>query len=146
MEKREYKRDKRSPTPKNPTVSKVMSSIKAKNTTPETFFRKTLYSHGIRGYRIHYKTLPGKPDIIFTKNKFAIFINGCFWHSCPYCELPLPKTNIDFWKEKFAKNKLRDEIKTKQLEHLGWKVLTIWECQIKSDITNILALVKKILK
>lgn len=97
MDKKEYIRDKRSPKPKNAAVSKVMSANKAKNTKPEMLFRKALWAEGIRGYRCNYKNAPGRPDIAFPKKKIAIFVNGCFWHGCPYCKMPLPKNNTEFW-------------------------------------------------
>jgi len=131
-----YVRDKRSPKPKNETVSRVMSANKAKNTLPEVIFRKKLWNAGMRGYRLNYKKIPGRPDIVFVSKKMAIFIHGCFWHRCPYCNLSNPKNNITFWKTKFEKNKQRDKKKTRELKHLGWIVLTIWECQIKKNISN----------
>ena len=100
----EYKRDKRSPTPKSETVSKVMSANKAKHTKPELILRKALWANGLMGYRNNYKKLPGRVDIAFTVKKLAIFVNGCFWHRCPKCNYPMPKTNEDFWENKFSKN------------------------------------------
>ncbi len=111
-----------------------MSSNKAKNTKPELKLRKALYADGIRGYRLNWKKVPGKPDIAFPGRKIGIFINGCYWHRCPYCELSLPKTNTDFWKKKFEKNIKRDKKKEKELLDLGWTVLVFWECKIKTNI------------
>ena len=73
------------------------------------------------------------PDIAFPKKKVAIFINGCFWHRCPYCNPSVPKTNFKFWKDKFDKNVKRDLAKVHSLENMGWFALTIWECQLKED-------------
>jgi DNA mismatch endonuclease (patch repair protein) len=131
---RKFIRDGRSPVPEYEITSWVMSANKGKNTKPEIVFRKYLFSHGLRGYRIHWKKIPGRPDIVFTKKKVAIFINGCFWHRCPTCNLPLPKTNTGFWSQKFSRNQTRDKLKIEALENLGWKVLVIWECEIKRDI------------
>ena len=111
--KKTYIRDKRSPVPLNANVSRVMSSNKAKNTKPELRLRKALYAGGVRGYRINWKKVPGKPDIAFPGRKISIFINGCYWHRCPYCKLSLPKTNTEFWKEKFS-----DEIYELEYEKL----------------------------
>jgi DNA mismatch endonuclease (patch repair protein) len=133
MRKTHYSRDYRSPTPSSEVTSRVMSSIRGKNTQPEIIIRKMLFNNGFRGYRIHYKKIPGRPDIVFIKKKLAIFINGCFWHRCPYCRLPLPKSNIEFWKNKLNYNVKRDYSKIKDLEELGWKTLTIWECEIKKN-------------
>lgn len=129
-EVKKYVRDKRSPKPKNKNVSKVMSANKAKNTKPEVQLRKLLWVEGLRGYRTNYKKAPGRPDIAFPTKKVAIFIHGCFWHRCPICKLPMPKTNQAFWANKFNANKKRDKLKERTLKKLGWKVTTIWECEL----------------
>src|SRR5688572_12008011 len=108
MKTRDYIRDKRSPKPKSETVSRVMSANKAKNSKPEVHLRKALWNQGAKGYRLHYKKVPGRPDICYVSKKVAIFVNGCFWHRCPHCNYQLPKTNTEFWKEKFGKNVNRD--------------------------------------
>ena len=140
--KKTYIRDKRSPVPFNENVSRVMSSNKAKNTKPELRLRKALYADGIRGYRLNWKKVPGRPDIAFPGRKISIFINGCYWHRCPHCELPLPKTNTEFWKEKFDKNIKRDKKKEKELLDLGWTVLVFWECKIKTNIKDCINKIK----
>ena len=127
-------RDGRAPIPKDPKVSYTMSRIKGKNTKPELQIRKALWRKGIRGYRLHPKTVPGKPDIAFIGKKKAIFIHGCYWHACPLCKPQKPKTHSVFWNEKFKKNKERDQRKEKELKEAGWTVLTIWECQLKQDL------------
>ena len=104
-----YSRDKRSPTPSSESTSKVMSANKAKDTKPEIKLRKILWKEGIRGYRLNWKKAPGRPDIAFPGRKIAIFINGCYWHRCPKCDLPLPKSNVQFWKDKFDNNIARDK-------------------------------------
>jgi|TARA_B100001996_G_scaffold160102_1_gene122085 DNA mismatch endonuclease (patch repair protein) len=119
-----------------------MSSNKAKNTKPELRLRKALYADGVRGYRLNWKKVPGKPDIAFPGRKISIFINGCYWHRCPHCELPLPKTNTEFWKEKFDKNIKRDKKKEKELLDLGWTVLVFWECKIKTNIKDCINKIK----
>jgi DNA mismatch endonuclease, patch repair protein len=136
MKRKTYIRDKRSPKPKNELVSKTMSAIKAKNTTPEMFLRKELWKNGVRGFRLHWKNVPGKPDIAFIKYKLAVFVNGCYWHRCPKCELPLPKHNSKFWAEKFDRNADRDKRKIKLLKDQGWKVIVIWECDIKKNVIH----------
>lgn len=130
----DYIRDGRAPIPKNENISKVMSANKAKNTKPEMTFRKALWNKGIRGYRLHWKNIPGRPDIVFVSKKIAIFVNGCYWHRCPYCHPSMPKSNTEFWHNKFKKNIERDKKKIQELEKLGWKVITIWECQIKKEL------------
>ena len=140
-----YSRDKRSPKPLSESTSKVMSANKAKNTKPEILLRKALWEEGVRGYRLNWKKAPGRPDIAFPGKKIAIFINGCYWHRCPKCDLPLPKSNVQFWKDKFDKNITRDKKKNKELLDLGWHVLVFWECDIKTDIFNCSKTIKEIL-
>jgi len=130
MTKKIYIRDGRAPVPKSEVTSRVMSANKAKNTKPEVILRRALWANGLRGYRCNYKKAPGRPDIAFPKKKIAIFVNGCFWHRCPHCKLPLPKSNQDFWKTKFEANKKRDREKVTLLGKEGWKVFIIWECEI----------------
>lgn len=127
---KQYKRDKRSPTPSSAAASKTMSAIRSKNTNPEVTFRKLLWEKGIRGYRLH-SNIPGRPDIVFPKRKIAIFIHGCYWHRCPKCSLPIPKSNTKFWAEKFKKNVARDTLKNEALKNAGWSVIVIWECDLK---------------
>ncbi|MGF7072338.1 very short patch repair endonuclease [Mucilaginibacter sp. 3215] len=131
---KQYSRDKRSPVPVSGTASKVMSSIKGKNTKPELLFRKALWRSGLKGYRLHWK-VEGRPDIAFPGRKLAIFIHGCYWHRCPICNLSKPKANSTFWSDKFEKNVERDGRKTSALERDGWTVMTFWECEIKKDIS-----------
>jgi len=108
-----------------------MSNIRGKNTGPELKLRKLLWSHGIRGYRIHYN-LPGKPDIVFTKKKIAIFIDGCFWHKCPVC-FQEPETRKEFWMKKIQSNIDRDKKVNEQLQEDGWTLIRIWEHEIRKD-------------
>ena len=133
-EEREYNRDGRSPIPESETISHVMSANRGKDTKPELMLRKTLYRNGLSGYRLHWKKAPGHPDICYPGKKLAIFVNGCFWHRCPHCNPPMPKTNVGFWGRKFRKNVERDRRKINELEEMGWIVLVFWECQIKNDL------------
>jgi DNA mismatch endonuclease (patch repair protein) len=128
-----YIRDKRSPTPKSASVSRVMSANKAKDTKPELALRKLLWLSGARGYRLNWKKVPGRPDIVYPGKKLAIFVHGCFWHRCPICTTSLPKHNTEFWRNKFDRNVARDHAKNMQLEELGWNVITVWECQLKKE-------------
>lgn len=118
--------------------SNVMGKIKSTNTKPELLLRKFLFSKGLR-YRINYKKLPGKPDIVFPKYKTVIFVNGCFWHGHENCKIAhLPKTNIEFWKDKINKNINRDNNNIQDNILLGWKVLIFWECEIiKNNMDDI---------
>lgn len=111
----------------------IMSRIKGKNTKPEEIVRKYLFSKGFR-YRKNDKRLPGTPDIVLPKYKTVIFVNGCFWHGHEGCKYFVwPKDNADFWKEKIESNIMRDIRKNKELVDRGWRVITIWECEIKHD-------------
>lgn len=108
-----------------------MSRIKNRDTKPELIVRSLLHRMGYR-FRLHRKDLPGKPDIVLPKYKTVIFVHGCFWHRHPRCKFAYtPKSRLDFWLEKFQKNVHRDAKIKRQLEKLGWHVITIWECQTK---------------
>ena len=143
--KKTYLRDGRAPIPKSEITSKVMSANKGKNTKPELLLRKALWHNGIKGYRLHWKKVPGKPDIAFPGKKIAIFVNGCFWHRCPICNPSMPKSNTKFWTEKFNKNIERDKKKIQELEELDWRVLTIWECELKKNLDHQVRKVKNLL-
>jgi DNA mismatch endonuclease, patch repair protein len=125
------------------TISKekralVMSRIGSKNTKPEILLRSELFKKGLR-YRVHVKKLPGRPDIVFTKYKLAIFIHGCFWHLHQDCrEGRLPKTNLDYWKPKLLKNVQRDKDHEQELKNMGWAVIAFWECEIETDIHEVI--------
>jgi DNA mismatch endonuclease, patch repair protein len=131
---KEYKRDNRSPVPKDANVSKMMSANKAKHTKPELAFRRALFAKRVTGYRLHYKRIPGRPDLVFVSKKLAIFINGCFWHRCPICNLPVPRHNTEFWSDKFKRNTERDQKKISDLQAVGWRVIVIWECELSKDV------------
>jgi len=114
------------------TRSYNMSRIKGTNTKPEILVRKFLFSEGFR-YRINDKKLPGKPDIVLPKYKTVIFVNGCFWHGHENCKyFKLPATRTEWWKEKIEKNIENDIKKQSQLIELGYKVIIVWECEIKN--------------
>jgi DNA mismatch endonuclease (patch repair protein) len=134
--KKEYIRDGRSPLPDSDSTSRVMSANRGKDTLPELMLRKSLVRIGVTGYRLHKYDIPGRPDIAFPRSRLAVFVNGCFWHRCPICKPALPKTHRDFWLKKFERNIERDIKKTRTLEENGWKVLVIWECEIKRDAAS----------
>jgi len=135
---KEYIRDGRAPIPVKESTSRIMSSIKDRDTKPELILRKALWHNGIKGYRIHWKKVPGRPDIAFPGKKLAVFVNGCFWHRCPFCKPPMPKSHSDFWTNKFNKNIKRDQGKIDQLKKIGWETMIIWECQLKNnDIAHV---------
>ena len=108
-----------------------MSRIRGKNTKPEILVRKGLHARGFR-FRLHNKKLPGSPDIVLPKYGVAIMVNGCFWHGHKGCRYATkPKTNIEFWETKIARNRHRDEVTDAHLQALGWYVITIWECELR---------------
>ncbi len=112
--------------------SEIMALIKGKDTKPERIVRSILHRMGYR-FRLHVKTLPGKPDIVLTRYRKIVFVNGCFWHGhkCRRNKA-LPKSNTDFWSLKIAGNRKRDRLVQKELEKDGWRVLIVWECETKS--------------
>ena len=123
-----------------------MSRIKGKDTKPEETVRKYLFSQGFR-YRKNDKKLPGTPDIVLPKYKTVIFVNGCFWHGHKGCKYFVwPKNNAEFWHKKIRDNILRDQRKVQALDLLGWKVIVVWECKIKSDKENTLKNLMKEIK
>ncbi|MGH1448805.1 MAG: very short patch repair endonuclease [Pseudomonadaceae bacterium] len=125
-----------------PTRSRMMAGIKGKDTKPEMAVRRYLHACGYR-FRLHRKDLPGKPDIVLAKLKTCIFVHGCFWHrhiGCRYATTP--KTRQNFWSEKFRATVARDLRAVQALEDAGWRVLIVWECEIKhSRDTTLAALV-----
>ena len=119
-----------------------MSRVRGKNTKPEMLFRKELRGQDLIKYRLHPKALPGRPDIYFPTKKLAIFINGCFWHRCPYCKPSMPKTHKAFWSKKFAANVVRDKEKRTLLKKMGVRSVVFWECQIKKNVQKLVAKLK----
>ena len=132
------------PPASSPAVHNVMIANKSTNTMPELLVRRFLRNSGFPGYRLHWR-IDGedgryicRPDITFPGRKLAIFVHGCFWHRCPTCNLGLPKSNVDYWSQKFEKNVERDRRKEEMLVGLGWNVHTIWECEIEAGASSLL--------
>ena len=122
------------------TRSFNMSMIKGKNTKPEIIVRKFLFKKGFR-FRLNYTKLPGKPDIVLPKYKTVIFINGCFWHGHEGCKYyVVPKTRTEWWLNKINKTKERDRNNYELLSKTGWKIIVLWECELKYKIENRLSL------
>lgn len=111
--------------------SAVMARVKARDTTPERIVRKALWGLGAR-YRLHRRDLPGSPDIVLPGRKLVVFVHGCFWHGHDCARgARVPKANRDYWLAKVARNRARDGVSREKLEALGWRVLTVWECELK---------------
>ena len=116
--------------------SRNMAAIKGKDTKPEMIVRKYLFSRGLR-FRVQVRKLPGNPDIVLPKYKTVIFVNGCFWHGHEGCKyFRLPKSNVEFWKEKIERNIARDRESTQALFNLGWKVIRVWECELRNKVNR----------
>ncbi len=112
--------------------SRCMSRIRGRNTKPEILVRKGLHARGFR-FRLQERKLPGRPDIVLPKYGVAIMVNGCFWHGHKGCRYATrPKTNVEFWEAKIARNRHRDEVTNAHLEALGWHVITVWECELRT--------------
>ena len=110
---------------------KCMAAVKGKDTKPEMLVRRYIHAAGYR-YGLHNKKLPGKPDIVLRRLKTVIFIHGCFWHGHENCKyFRLPKTDVEFWQTKIARNRERDAHVMEQLQALGWRVIIVWECELK---------------
>lgn len=116
------------------TRSYNMSQVKGKDTKPEMLVRQYLHAQGLR-YRLHDKSLPGKPDLVLPKYKTIVFVHGCFWHKHEGCpKAAMPKTRTEWWQEKIGRNVVNDERQQRELASKGWKVLTVWECGLKSTL------------
>ena len=124
------------PSASSAAVHNVMVANKSTNTGPELIVRRLLRTAGFPGYRLHWRIDEDggryicRPDISFPGRKVAVFVHGCFWHRCPKCDMDLPKSNVDYWRNKFEKNVERDRKKESSLRRIGWRVHTIWECDL----------------
>ena len=124
--------------------SKIMRSVKSRDTQPEMAVRRMLHAAGYR-FRLHSAKLPGKPDLIFPSKKKAIFVHGCFWHvhaGCKYSHVPASP----FWQDKLRKNGDRDGAVVKALHELGWQVFVVWECDLKTDRQLLYARIQEFLE
>lgn len=124
--------------------SRIMSLVRAKDTRPEKIVRSLVHSLGYR-YLIHVRSLPGSPDLVFPSRRAVIFVSGCFWHrhTCPNGRR-LPKTRTRWWREKLEANRRRDQAQHRKLRRRGWRVMVIWECQLR-DLPRVARRVKRFL-
>lgn len=110
--------------------SLLMSKVRGKDTKPEMAVRSYLHRRGLR-YRLHDRSLPGKPDLVFKSRRVVVFVHGCFWHGHPGCsKARIPKTREEFWRSKIETNAARDRRSIRRLRALGWRVLVVWQCRI----------------
>jgi DNA mismatch endonuclease, patch repair protein len=114
------------------TRSRTMSAIRGKDTAPERLVRTGLHARGFR-FRLQASELPGRPDLLLPKWRAVIFVNGCFWHGHGCARFRLPSSRIDYWGPKILRNRQRDKRVAAQLRRLGWRVLRVWECQLRAD-------------
>lgn len=119
------------PPASSEAVRHSMQGNRSKNTKPELLVRRHLREVGLTGYRLQWKGAAGRPDIAFPGRKVAIFVHGCFWHRCPYCNPSRPRSNAEFWNAKFRRNQERDARDAQALVEAGWTVIVVWECRLK---------------
>lgn len=112
-----------------------MSHIRSTNSKPEEIVRKYLFSKGFR-YRKNVKKLPGCPDIVLSKYQTVIFVNGCFWHKHDCPRFVWPSSNQDYWRPKILRNVERDQLNRQELEARGWRVIVVWECELKKKVRD----------
>lgn len=125
------------PQTTDPRRSKIMKAVGHLNTAPELKLREWLSKLGLQ-FDTNRRDLPGTPDIVFTKERIAIFVHGCFWHRHENCRLATtPKSNTDYWNKKFEANKIRDKKKIKQLKETGWRVVIVWQCTLEKDPSKV---------
>tara|TARA_B100000965_G_scaffold386092_1_gene387998 strand:+ start:29083 stop:29505 length:423 start_codon:yes stop_codon:yes gene_type:complete len=136
------------PNASSQAVHNVMIANKSTDTKPELIVRGILRTSGFPGYRLHWRIDENegryicRPDISFPGRKIAVFVHGCFWHRCPKCDLSLPKSNVEYWREKFEKNVERDVRKELALQEIGWMVHTIWECDLAGGASQLVKILK----
>jgi DNA mismatch endonuclease (patch repair protein) len=121
--------------------SQLMAQIRTRDTRPELQVRKAFHAAGLR-YRLHDRSLPGTPDLVLSRHRVVVFINGCFWHGHSCAKGKLPSSNTAFWSEKIMHNRVRDARNENSLKALGWSPLVIWECEIKEAVPVIISELK----
>lgn len=124
--------------------SEIMSKVRGKDTGPEMKVRRLVHGMGYR-YRLHVGKLPGRPDLVFPGRRKIIFVHGCFWHGHRRCKLGrIPKSRVEFWTSKIAGNRSRDSKNIRKISSLGWRSMTVWECQLR-DIEKLRAKIETFL-
>jgi DNA mismatch endonuclease (patch repair protein) len=138
--------DPRNPAPSSLATRRVMLANLGRGTSPEVALRAALRAAGARGYRLNFRAEGVRPDIVFTRKRVAVFVHGCFWHRCPTCAFPLPRSHRDFWVAKFRRNRARDRAKRRRMEQGGWQVLEVWEHELRDAIDTVSARVLSLLR
>jgi len=129
--------DPRNPAPSSLATRHVMVANVGLGTSPELALRRALRAAGARGYRVSLRAEGVRPDVAFTRARIAVFVHGCFWHRCPTCAFRLPRSNRGFWLAKFRRNRARDRSKRRQLERGGWRVVEVWEHELRDDLARV---------
>jgi DNA mismatch endonuclease, patch repair protein len=114
-----------------------MAANRGSDTGPERLLRNTLGKLGVKGCRTNFRVGKVRPDLVFPARKVAIFVHGCFWHHCPVCNLPLPRTHARYWEQKFLRNRERDRLVREGLESGGWRVVEVWEHEVRGDALKV---------
>lgn len=120
------------------TRSEVMARVRSKDTTPELTVRRAIHAAGFR-FRLHRKTLPGSPDLVFSSRSIAVFVNGCFWHGHSCEDGKRPSSNVEYWNRKIGRNVVRDQANYRALRRMGWKPIVIWTCRLQPGLRRLLA-------
>lgn len=123
--------DLRNPAPSSLATRSVMIANVGRGTSPEVTLRRALRAAGARGYRVNFRAEGVRPDVVFTRQRVAVFVHGCFWHRCATCRFALPRSNRAFWLAKFRRNRARDRAKRRILERGGWRVVEVWEHEVR---------------
>jgi DNA mismatch endonuclease (patch repair protein) len=119
------------------TRSEVMARVRSKDTTPELAVRRAVHAAGFR-FRLHRRTLPGSPDLVFSSRSIAVFVNGCFWHGHSCEDGKRPSSNVEYWNRKIGRNVARDQANYKALRRMGWKPIIIWTCRLNPGLRRLL--------
>ena len=129
--------DRRNPDPSSLNARVAMVGNVGRGTTPELALRAALRAAGARGYRLNRRVEAVRPDLVFGRARVAVFLHGCFWHRCPVCRFPLPRAHREFWAAKFRRNRQRDRAKRRTLERASWRVIEVWEHELREDPARI---------
>jgi DNA mismatch endonuclease (patch repair protein) len=129
--------DRRNPDPSSLNARVLMIGNVGRGTSPEVALRQALRAAGVRGYRVNRRIEGVRPDIVLGRARTAVFVHGCFWHRCPTCRHPLPRSHRDFWLAKFRRNKQRDREKRRRLEAAGWNVVEVWEHEVRDALPRV---------
>jgi len=135
--------DPRNPHPTSLNARISMIGNVGRGTSPELALRAALRAAGLRGYRIDRRIEGVRPDIVFGPSRVAVFVHGCFWHRCPTCRHPLPRSHRDFWLAKFRRNRVRDRQKRRILEAADWRVIEVWEHEVRDDLARVVRAIRR---